>query len=265
MHLLYTDETNLDPATSDFFTYAGIAVPSDAAGTLSKGIDDLRTHYGYGPNDLLKFNTKERPKHISADAHKNLKRDLMGAAVQNRVTLFASFIMHRVATSPADARRNEINRICFHFNCYLNRVNDHGLVLIDTFQDNLLSRFLREKFSVGLVGLPYSATYRLDRVLGFHLASIGSSNFCSIVDVVLGALRYSINARKDQAKSQVTQTLLAQLAPLAIRAPSGKVEEISFFFSPKTIRAPSYLKEYEALHSYFAQNGLDCQQRPTGP
>lgn len=262
MHFLYSDETNIDPATSEFFTYAGVAIPDAEAGQLSAAIDRLRTEYGYRPDDLLKFNTRERPAHITPQAHRDIKRRVMEEAAQCGVKLFASVILHNIATSPEDARRNEINRVCYHFNCYLRWVNDHGLVLIDTFQDTLLNRFLRQKFSVGLVGMPYSATLRLDRVLGFHLASIGSSNFCSIVDIALGSLRYAINARNDASRLAVAQTLLGQLSPLALRNQAGRVEEISFFFSPKTIKVPAYFQAYQELATYLAQNGLDCANRP---
>jgi hypothetical protein len=265
VHLLYTDETNVDPATSDFFAYAGVAIPGESAGQLSHRIDVVRAANGYGPNDLLKFNTRERPAHVTPDAHKEVKRQLLAEAANHGVKLFCSFILHRVATSPEDARLNEINRILLHFNYYLTRVQDYGLVLIDTFQDNSVLGFLRQKFSVGLKGLPYSRNYRLDRVLGLHLASIGSSHFCSIVDVALGSLRYSINSRNDPHHQNVCQTLLTQLSPLLLRTPGGKAEELSVFFSPKTIRAPSYLKEYQNLHAYLVANGWDCQQIPCGP
>lgn len=262
MHLLYTDETNVDPKTSDFFSYAGVAIPGDQAGALSARIDAVRAANGYGPDDILKFNTVERPAHITPDAHREAKRQLLIEAANHGVTLFCSFILHRVATSPEDARLNEINRICLHFNYYLRRVNDYGLVLIDTFQDTGLFKFLRQKFSTGLKGLPYSASYRLDRLLGLHVASIGSSHFCSTVDVVLGSLRFVINNRNDPAKQDVCRTLLAQLAPLAIRDAAGTVEEISIFFSPIGIRVPAYLQQYRDLHAYLAANGLACQQVP---
>jgi len=265
MHLLYSDETNLNPAVSEFFTYAGVAIPVQFAGQLSAAIDQLRDQYGYKPEDLLKFNVKERPAHVTADAHREIKRRVMEEAARHGVKLFASLILHKIATSPDDARRNEINRVCYHFNCYLHRVDDIGLVLIDTFQDNMLARLLRQKFSVGLVGMPYSATLRLDRVLGFHLASIGSSNFCSVIDIVVGALRYAINARQTQSQLQVAQVLFSQLGPLCVKSAAGRIEEISVFFSPKIIKASSYLKIYQDLHGYLAQNGLDCIQQPTGP
>jgi len=166
MHLLYTDETNIDPAISDFFAYAGVAIPGEVAGHPSSRNEAARADNGYGVDDLLKFNTKERPGHVSPEAHREAKRQVLEEAASHGVKLFCSFILHRVASSRQDARLNEINRICDHFNCYLNRVSDHGLVLIDTFQDTNLLAFLRQKFSLGLKGLPYSSSYRLDRLLG---------------------------------------------------------------------------------------------------
>jgi hypothetical protein len=42
LHLLYADEVNVSPENSEFFVYAGIAVPGDRAGQLSEEIDELR-------------------------------------------------------------------------------------------------------------------------------------------------------------------------------------------------------------------------------
>jgi hypothetical protein len=263
MHLLYTDEVNIDPASSDFFIYAGVSISDNNAGALSKEIDSLRSKYSYRSEDILKFNTRERPKHILPEDHRDIKREVLKAAARHEVMLFSSIISHNIATSPEDARRNEINRICYHFDCYLRRKNDFGLVLIDTFQDSKLSKILREKFSVGIKGLPYSPVYRLERILGFHLASIGSSNFCSIVDIVLGSFRYSINSRFDPQKLPTVGTLLGQLNPLCIKTRSGKIDELSVFFSPKRIKAHIYLAEYKALHIFLAENGFEAEQEPS--
>jgi hypothetical protein len=263
MHLLYTDEVNIDPASSNFFIYAGVSIADENAGPLSKEIDSLRAKYSYRPEDILKFNTRERPIHISPEDHRNIKREVLEAGARNNVILFSSIISHKIATSPEDARRKEINRICYHFDCYLRRKNDFGLVLIDTFQDSQLSKILREKFSVGIMGLPYSPVHRLERILGFHLASIGSSNFCSIVDIVLGSFRYSINSRFDPKKLPIVETLLEQLSHLCIRTSNGKIDELSVFFSPKRIKIHSYLAEYKALHKFLAENGFESEQEPS--
>jgi hypothetical protein len=65
VQLLYADETNIDPKNTDFFVYGGVIIPGNTAGELSLAIDALRKAHGYKPDDLLKFNTVERPSHIT--------------------------------------------------------------------------------------------------------------------------------------------------------------------------------------------------------
>jgi hypothetical protein len=124
LHLLYTDEVNVDPENSEFFVYAGVAVPGENAAALSTDIEKLRRSNGYVPGDLLKFNTRERPRHISPEQHLEAKREVMEAAAEHGVKLIASFLLHNIAktTGVDEARRNEINRVCLHFNAYLHRV-----------------------------------------------------------------------------------------------------------------------------------------------
>jgi len=256
MYLLYTDEVNIDPRSSDFFIYGGIGVEACQAATLSIDIDRLRQEYGYNPEDLLKFNTRERPDHISPESHREIKRRVIEAAAANNVHIFASIILHSIATSPEEARRNEINRVCYHFDCFLREQDEYGLVLIDTFTDRNLPQILREKFSIGLRGLPYSDRYRLERVLGFHLASIGSSNFSSVVDIVLGSLRYVVNCINDINRQNIVQILLNQLNPLCLKNNNGSIRELSLFFSPVRVRVVEYYRQYEELREYLTQNGL---------
>jgi hypothetical protein len=161
-----------------------------------------------------------------------------------------------------EARRNEINRVCFHFNAYLHRVQDHGLVLVDTFNDPRLNTLLREKFATGITGhLPYSRALRLDRILGFHQATIGTSHFSSVVDVVLGGLRYAVNSR--QQNKPICRTLIGQLGPLCVRSgANNKVSDLSINFSPKAIRSAKYLATYKELATFLAENGIEPDVQP---
>jgi len=256
MHLLYTDEVNVDPRSSDFFIYGGVSVDANQAASFSRRIDLLRQEHGYRPEDLLKFNTRERPDTISPETHREIKRRVIEEAAAHGALLFASFILHNIAASPEEARRKEINRVCFHFDCFLRERDEYGIVLIDTFTDNNLPQILREKFSIGLSGLPYSHPYRLERVLGFHLASIGSSNFSSVVDIVLGSLRYAVNCLDDPSRQDVVQTLLSQLAPLCLKNDGGSIRELSLFFSPVRVRVPEYYEQYQILRDFLTRNGL---------
>jgi hypothetical protein len=256
MHLLYTDEVNVDPRSSDFFIYGGVSVDANQAASLSRRIDVLRQEHGYRPEDLLKFNTRERPAIISPEIHKEIKRRVIEAAAAHGAVLFASFILHDIATSPEEARLKEINRVCYNFDCFLQERDEFGIVLIDTFTDSNLPQILRERFSIGLSGLPYSDQYRLERVLGFHLASIGSSHFSSVVDIVLGSLRYAVNCLDDASRRHIVQTLLSQLAPLCLRNDDGSIRELSLFFSPVTVRVPQYYEKYQNLRNCLTRNGL---------
>jgi hypothetical protein len=264
LYLLYADEVNVSPNDSEFFVYSGVAIPGDRAGQLSADIDELRTKFGYRPADLLKFNTRERPPNIAPDVHLEVKSKLIRLAAHHGVKLFASFLLHKIANKgPEQARRNEINRICFHFNCFLHRADSHGLVLLDTFVDKQLNSILREKFSVGLTGLPYSKVFRLDRILGFHLASIGTSNFSSVIDIVVGSLRFAINCRTDPSKQKIASTLLKQIKPLCLLTRDDLVDELSLFFSPKIVRARTYQETYRALQQMLTDAGLKPEQSIT--
>jgi hypothetical protein len=122
----------------------------------------------------------------------------MDAAARHGVKLLASFLLHKIIKDgdAEQARRNEISRICYHFDAYLSRVADNGLVLVDTSTDPRLNNVLREKFSIGITGsLPSSKTLPLTRILGYHQATVGTSHFSSVIDVVLGSLRYAVNSR----------------------------------------------------------------------
>jgi hypothetical protein len=255
---------NVDPKHSEFFVYGGIAIPGDRAAELSDDIETLRKLYQYQPTDPLKFNTRERPKHLNTKAHAEIKRLLIKCVAKREVKLFASFILHKIAKQgPEEARRREINRICLHFNTFLQRVDGHGLILIDTFNDGQRDAILREKFSIGVKGLPHSPTLRLDRILGLHVASIGTSNFCSAIDIVLGSLRFAINSRTDANNYSTAMTLLKQIEPLCLRTNSGQVDKLSLFFSPKTIEIPPFRKTYLALQKMLTKAGMESEQEIT--
>ena len=262
MFLLYTDETNMDPRDTTFFIYGGCSVPWVNAAALSQRIDDLRTRSGYLPLDSLKFNTVERPVCVTPHVHREIKRELMGLAAEFGVKVFISLIHQRVATNPEEARRREINRVCYNFDCFLGRLDDHGIVIVDTFNDDCLPQILREKFSIGLRGLPFCESYRLQRILGFHVATIGSSHFCSVIDVVLGSVRYAVNNFNSADRRAVCLALLQQLRPMLIDSLDGRVSELSIFYSPREIRHRPYLEEYKGLDAFFQEAGINTLYKP---
>jgi len=192
----------------------------------------------------------------------SLKKDIISATVEAECELFVSLILHDIAKSPNEARLNEINRIAYHFNCYLHQSNESGLVLIDRFSDSDVDSHLREKFNIGVTNLPYSAEYRLDKILGFHYSAIGQSNFTSIIDIVIGSLRFAINeyAKNPENPKQSSIEILKLLSSLLVNSDTEKVPEIKLFFSPKTIKVAKYREKYQGLKDFLITCGIDPVQ-----
>jgi len=258
MHLLYCDETNLEERKWDFFVYAGLVIEATKARELSHSIDKIRTEARVLADYKLKFNPG--PANLSHQQFVDLKKNVIAAAIDAKVGLLVSVILHDIATSPEVARRNAINTLCFHFDCLIGRIPGPGLVLIDRFTDKQIDAHLAEKFCVGVTGLPHSAQLRLSNVVGFHYAAVGQSHFSSLVDVILGSLRFAINAftRNEAANLETAARILEGLQPLFYREDDQKpVSELSFFFSPKTVKVPGYRARYLALKDFLARHGID--------
>lgn len=263
MHLFYCDETNLEERSGDFLIYGGVLINAEHARALSHVIDDIRANYDVPPSFRIKFNPG--PEHLGHKDFIALKQEVIEAAIAFGARLVAYAILHDIAESSDVARRNGINVVCYHFDCILNRLDSPGLVLIDRFNDagNQIEGHLSEKFSTGITGLPYSSTKRLTNIVGFHYSAIGQSHFPSIVDIVLGSLRFAVNAhtRDNQQQRGTGSTLLKIIEPMFWRRDGRQsIPELGLLFSPKVIRAPKYRAAYQSLKDYMTQSGIETDQ-----
>lgn len=272
MYLLYCDETNMEEKSGDFLLYAGVSIPPDTAYRLSEDIERARKRLAVPPDFHLKFNPG--PTSLSHSEFIGLKTEIFRKATEHGVRLFAYVVLHDIARNKGadEARRNGINTVLYHFDCYLNRKKDQGIVLLDRFNDkgNKIDGHTREKFSLGLRDLPYSKEKRLTNILGVHYSTIGQSQFCSLVDIVVGSLRFAINAHsRNQVEHHATaHALLELLSPLFFREEEGwvasdMVSELGFSFSPKSIRNASYRGRYERLKAFLTENGVETVQAIT--
>ena len=212
---------------------------------------------------MLKFNP--RPDGLTHEEFKHVKQRIIEAAIEADCELFISCILHDIATSPAEARRNEINRVIYHFNCAVNIRKDVGLVLLDRFNDPKIDGHVKEKFAIGLTNMPYSKTMSLDRILGIHFSAVGQSNFPSVFDIIIGSLRFCINehTRKDKDANESCGIILELLAPLFPKNDKGLVLERNLFFSPKAIKIDSYRQIYQSLSDFLASFDICPAQKIT--
>ena len=267
MHLLYCDETNLAERGGDFLIYGGLMVEAEQALALSHALDDLRADYCVPRDYRLKFNPG--PDGFSHEQFIAIKQNALEIADVHGARLLAYVILHDIARSPDEARRNGINTVCYHFQCVLNRLSSAGLVLIDRFNDegNEIDGHLRDKFMVGLTDLPYCREMRLQSILGFHYSAVGQSHFPSVVDVALGSFRFALNAhtRGLEQNMDTARALLGLLSPLFWRAEEEEaVPELGLLFSPKIIRHTEYRGRYERLKAFLDECGIPTTQPITG-
>lgn len=229
MQLLYCDETNLEERGNDFLIYGGLKIDASKALALSHAVDDLRNQLGVPAEYCLKFNPG--PDDFSHQDFISFKEKVLELAKDHEAKLHVYVILHDISTSPDIARRNGIKAVCLNFHKILED-NDPGLVLIDRFDDsgNKIDAHLRDKFNVGLVGLPHTPVMRLTNIVGLHYSAIGQSHVPSIVDVALGSLRFAINAhtRNQEEHIETARKLIGILSPLFWRNPAWEeVPELS--------------------------------------
>ncbi|MXP09612.1 DUF3800 domain-containing protein [Pseudoblastomonas halimionae] len=268
MYLLYCDESNMEERAGDFLLYAGVSIPPENARALAREIEEVRERAGVPRDFLLKFNPV--PPELGHADFIALKQAILKKAAEHGARLFAYVVLHDIAktTGLHEARRNGVNAVLYHFDCYLNRKSGTGLALLDRFTDegNLIDGHLREKVAIGITGLPYSKEKRLGNLIGVHYSAIGQSHFCSLVDIVVGSLRFAINVHtREQAKlAKSAGIILTLLSPLFFREEgdfaSEKVSEIGFQFSPKSVRYEPYREKYLGLHAFLAENGIVSDQ-----
>jgi hypothetical protein len=231
MYLLYCDETNFQKLTGDFFVYGGIVIEATKAADLAAQLITIRDQYKVPANFLVKFNPG--PEGMSHQDFVGLKQAYMAAAAKYDVKLLVNLLLHDIAKDSDEARRNGINTLCYHFDCFLNRPTVSGLVLIDRFNDKKLDGHLQEKLAVGLTGkLPFGDRIEIKHIVGYHTTAIGQSHFCSLVDIVLGSLRFAINAFTQSKKKYEASaaSILEQLSPLFFREGSSNAHSISLWF-----------------------------------
>jgi hypothetical protein len=264
--LLYADETNVDPHQAEFFVYGGMAVASGSLPAFHRDVAYIREAAKVPADCLVKFNPG--PEGMDHRSFIALKQAYLEAAAKNGIRMLVDVVHHNIIRDGDvnEARRMAINRLCLNFHYLIESRDAHGLVLIDRFSDPKIDAHLREKASVGLLGMPYSDSLKLERILGIHYSAIGQAHACSLVDIAIGSLRFAINAhtKGDSGRLETSKTLLGLLSPLFDRGEfSGKIEQTRFHLSPQTVKVEGYRKRYQDLKDFLASGGLELSQEVT--
>ena len=264
MKFLYCDETNMHVREDDFLIYGGVTIQADKFLEFSEAIDSLRQEFGVPTDFQLKFNPG--PDGMSHSDFISLKSKIVETSIAFGCEFLVYNILHQVSSSPDVARRNGINELCLNFSYILRSDESTGMILIDRFNDegNVIDSHLRDKFSVGLRGLPITDPFSLTRVVGLHYSAIGQSHMPSVVDIVLGSYRFATNcfARGESRFEATSRTIMRSLHPMFRKGSDAiSIPRISISFSPKEVRSAMYRERYANLISGIESCEYSLDQR----
>lgn len=249
MHLLLTDETNLpSDKNAKFFVYGGLLFPVDALVPIHDGIAQIRRKAGYKPADELKFETNAKPKHVSIEACRNAKEQVVDLCVTNGCKFIACVTLHAIAkgVSQEEMVRRGANHVIGRFNWYLSEHHDYGICAVDRLPAKAEYKYLTDKFTVGL-DLDKGGRVSLDRVKLFASTCVNASHAASAMDIVLGSFRYCINQPQNIESAKRMMVNVTRMVWHTRKGESIYALEKGLMFRPKTVTVASYRQEYDKL------------------
>lgn len=259
MFLMFGDEADAEQVKGkQFFVYGAVFIPTNTIAALHTEVEKARRSAGFADNDSLKSASRSRPKHISSDVHRQLKADVMKAALEiGNVRFCAQVTLHELARNQKhdDLVLFGANTILGKFNAFLEENRSVGYCLLDRIPVENPYRYLREKFQTGLT-FPDGKTIRLSRILGLAHTVDGSSHMCSIADVVLGAFRYCVNEPENEEAGKAMFPTLMRMMWKREQGGRAYVNDCGLVFRPANIREEKHRAEYEGLQARL-QNYLN--------
>jgi hypothetical protein len=250
MYLMFGDEADKDQtAGKKFFIYGAIWCPSNSLCNLHAGIETARKAAGYAVTDSLKSSSNSRPTDVAPEKHRELKNEVMNLAREvGNVRFCAQATLHEIARNQPNSELVErgANTVLSRFDTFLKEQKSFGYALMDRMPIKDPYKYLKDKFQLGME-FPDKPSVRFDRIIGLGHACDGSSNLCSVADIMLGAFRYCVNEPENpEAGKAMFPTLMSMMWK---REQGGKtyVNECGLVFRPKELKVEKHRAEYEAL------------------
>lgn len=243
------DETNVTQSKQAlFFIYGGLIIHGEKALEASNRIANIRAKWNFEPQHELKFDTRSKPEHLSIEEFTGIKNEVLEICKQLGLQFMAYAVHHSVArNTPRESMWLwALNTLLCQFDFLLKRENSHGICLVDRFQGDLSVLGTIHKEGVNPKLPEVELSHRLENVWCFGTISKDTTYLASMVDIVLGAFRYSVN---ETVKTGVPHQLYKKVRLLMVCEPGNpsQADEWGLFIRPKLIKAAVYQHEYEAL------------------
>lgn len=260
MYWFVTDETNKSPVPNQFFIYGGLVATDEQVVEITRGVEAIRSKFGYVSGDSFKFNLKSRPDQVTIDQSRQAKTELVALLNKIGVRMIVYVILHDIAAKKADAEVMEyaLNTVASSYHRLLHAEDANGVMMMDREdgQHNHLSKLFQTGIKID------NWSHRLDdRILFFGMSSDNASHLSSAVDIALGAFRYCVNTAGGAGQEVVAKEIFPPLAELIWGVQKGDVKHIGgygYIARPKTVNHYPYAARYaqltEALKVYAASD-----------
>lgn len=253
MYILLTDETNRTHAgKAKFFVYGGLIVGIDQVPVMHTRIAQIREHFGYKPQDTLKFDTNSRPVHVTPDVAAEAKRQVIRACIDSGCKFIAHVVHHEIARTQEIQTVVEwgANQVIGKFQLFLTLENSYGIVAMDRLPDGVEFGYLAGKFSNGLT-FESEPPVALDRITLLSSTCVNASHLASAMDIVLGAWRYCINDPKNVDAAQQMMGDITRLLWCRREGDTLHAAEKGLVFRPKNIVVQKYKDDYIGLLAHI--------------
>ena len=250
MHLMFGDEADHEAGRAKFIVYGGLIVESAQATVLSGRIAEIRRQYGFQPGDPLKFATRSRPPHVTANQHTDAKQQVLAAALEVGAVFTAYAALHALIVNreAEDRVKFAANTVLGSYNRYLERADSYGIALMDRMPLEHEHRYFHEKFQQGLV-MPDGRAVALDRILAFAATSDGASHLSSVADIVLGSFRYCVNEPERDVAGRALYPQVARLLWTVQHQGQARFEGWGLNLRPMRVTRADHQSEYDELRA----------------
>lgn len=261
MFWLITDETNVEPQPGRFFIYGGLIMTPEQMSGAHEAIQEIRQKYGFSDADDFKFETRSRPQAMTIEKWTSAKREAITAAENLGITLIIYVVLHDIAGNKSVTQITEWapNSVVAHFDMrFLAEKMSYGAVCIDRVDEKFGYRYLSSKFQEG-IKLPGRSPEKLRRIIHYSISCNGASHVSSLVDIVLGGMRYAVNTAGGVGKEELAKEILPPIARMmwhSVKADgSRRVGGYGFLQYPKEVKVPAYREQYVGLARTLSEWG----------
>jgi hypothetical protein len=248
MFVFVGDESNVTQSRqARFFIYGGLIIDADKCLQAANKVIGVRSKYDFPVNGEFKFDSRSKPTHLSKAEFLLAKNEVLAACSELEVRFMAYAVHHGIAsTQRTDLWLWALNTLICQFDLFLQREKSHGICLVDRFENDLSRLRLIHEQGVDPAFWGGRLPHRLENVWCYGTINIGTTHIASMVDIVLGAFRYCVNAMD---RSNVPLTLYKKVRPLMLCEPGNppKVNEWGLFLRPRDVKAAIYKQDYATL------------------